>query len=456
MKKIFFYCSCILCLSFLIAVPPTHELTADFWNSPSFVRSFMGDYGFRSEVEPKISKSEQSILQEVVAKAENQLEDAIIYLEKKMEDKSSAALHFALGTMYYQNGRLTRSEESYNLAIKKFPSFLRAYKNLGFVGLSLGNFESAAKNLSRSISLGEGDGVTYVALGYCHYMRQRFMSAENAYRMGTLLSPDSKYAQNGLVNCLIETSRFPEALALLDELLATQPEDVICHRARVHALQGLGKERESTVAMETLKRMGQLKTQDLLNLGDLYHNLNLYELSLQNYQLAIEKKERISLHRYVRAASILMNRASYEDCFQYLEKIQQLLGSNFTPEDERKVLLLKAEVLQATGQTKESTAILRKIVEMHPLEGKALIMLGRHAWQDKDYVLASLHFERASKIDEFEAPALIEHGRMMVGIRNYEKAVRLLERAEDIDPQPRISRFLESIRNLLLTARVRL
>ena len=132
------------------------------------------------------------------------------------------------------------------------------------------------------------------------------------------------------------------------------------------------------------------------------------------------------------------------------------MGSNFTPEDERKVLLLKAEVLQATGQTKESTAILRKIVEMHPLEGKALIMLGRHAWQDKDYVLASLHFERASKIDEFEAPALIEHGRMMVGIRNYEKAVRLLERAEDIDPQPRISRFLESIRNLLLTARVRL
>ena len=226
--------------------------------------------------------------------------------------------------------------------------------------------------------------------------------------MGTLLSPDSKYAQNGLVNCLIETSRFPEALALLDELLATQPEDVICHRARVHALQGLGKEREAAVAMETLKRMGQLKTQDLLNLGDLYHNLNLYELSLQNYQLAIEKKERISLHRYVRAASILMNRASYEDCFQYLEKIQQILGSNFTPEDERKVLLLKAEVLQATGQTKESTAILRKIVEMHPLEGKALIMLGRHAWQDKDYVLASLHFERASKIDEFEAQLMEE------------------------------------------------
>ena len=66
----------------------------------------MGDYGFRSEVEPRIDKSEQFILREVV-KAENQLEDAIQYLESKINDKTSAALDFALGTMYYQMGRLT-------------------------------------------------------------------------------------------------------------------------------------------------------------------------------------------------------------------------------------------------------------------------------------------------------------------------------------------------------------
>ena len=60
----------------LTADAPSHELTAGFWNSSHFVRSFMGDYGFRSEVEPRISKSEQLILQEVVAKAENKLDEA--------------------------------------------------------------------------------------------------------------------------------------------------------------------------------------------------------------------------------------------------------------------------------------------------------------------------------------------------------------------------------------------
>ena len=51
----------------------------------------MGDYGFRSEVEPRISKSENFILREVIAKSENNFEEAIVYLEEKIEDDSSAA-----------------------------------------------------------------------------------------------------------------------------------------------------------------------------------------------------------------------------------------------------------------------------------------------------------------------------------------------------------------------------
>lgn len=456
MKKIFLYLFLLLESTKAWCNIPSYELTQDFWNSPSFVRSFMGDYGFRTEVEPRISKSEQFILKEVIAKAENQLDEAIEYLEKKIDEEASAALDFALATMFYQRGRLTRSSESYQVAIKKFPSFLRAYKNLGFVELSLGNFQKASRNLSRSISLGEGDGVTFVALGYCYYMLQQFVSAENAYRMGILLFPESKDARNGLVNCLIETNRYAEALALLNELLVKEPENVFCHRARASTLQGLGREKDATVALETLRRMGKLDTADLLRLGDLYHNLNLYELSLQNYERAIERKEKLSIRRYIRVASILIGRESYQDCFSYLDKIENTFGSNYSIEDEKEVLLLKAEILKATGKTEESTLILRRVVESHPLEGKALIMLGQHAWQQSDYALASLHFERAAKIKDSEVKALIEHGRMLVSQRDYPKAVELLDKAERISPQPRIKRYLESIRNLLLTSRVRL
>ena len=75
---------------FLVIVPvfavsanaPSFELTKDFWNNPAFVRSFMGDYGFRTEIEPRISKAESFIIREVIAKSENQLEEAIAYLEE--------------------------------------------------------------------------------------------------------------------------------------------------------------------------------------------------------------------------------------------------------------------------------------------------------------------------------------------------------------------------------------
>ena len=122
MKKVF--STFFILAAFPLAVSgkaPLPQLTQDFWNDPAFVKGFMGDYGFRSEVEPRIDKSEQFILREVVAKAENQLEEAIQYLESKTNDKTSAALDFALGTMYYQMGRLTRSEQTYQLALKKFP-----------------------------------------------------------------------------------------------------------------------------------------------------------------------------------------------------------------------------------------------------------------------------------------------------------------------------------------------
>ena len=63
--------------------------------------------------------------------------------------------------MYYQKGRLSRSAETYEKALKILLS--QSPENLGFVYLSLGKIEEASESLARAISLGENDGVTYVA-----------------------------------------------------------------------------------------------------------------------------------------------------------------------------------------------------------------------------------------------------------------------------------------------------
>ncbi|MEK9772044.1 MAG: tetratricopeptide repeat protein [Opitutae bacterium] len=454
MKKVLY--SYLFLAAFPLAVigkAPPPELTQDFWNDPAFVRGFMGDYGFRSEVEPRIDKSEQFILREVVAKAENQLEEATLYLESKINDKTSAALDFALGTMFYQLGRLTRSEQTYEQALKKFPSFLRARKNLGFVQLSLGKLDAASQNLAKAISLGEADGISYVALGYCHLSLGRVVSAENAYRMAILLHPDSIDARNGLVNCLLSTNRFAEALALLDELLESKPNDLFCHKARASALQGMGREEDAVIALETLRRMNQLDAAGTLSLGDLYHNLGLHHLSLSAYQQSLAKKEKLSLARYARAAKVLINRGSYGAGFRYLEEIEKTFGKGYSDADEREIRMLQAEVRLVTGKRKEAADLLEELITKQPLDGEALILSAKLAMEELDYAKAALRFERAAKLPDFEVDALIEHGRMLVGTKEYQKASDLLERAQSLAPQPRVARYLQAINNLNLSAR---
>jgi tetratricopeptide (TPR) repeat protein len=447
------YLSGILLLGSLHANAPLPSLTQDFWNDPAFIRGFMGDYGFRSEVEPRIDKSEQFILREVVAKAENQLEDATVYLEGKITSKTSAALDFALGTMYYQLGRLTRSEQTYEQALKKFPSFLRARKNLGFVQLSLGKLMDASKNIAKAISLGEADGVSYVALGYCHLSLGRIVSAENAYRMGILLHPESIDARNGLVNCLLSTNRYAEALALLDELLESKPNDLFCHKARASALQGLGREKEAVVALETLRRMNRLDASGTLSLGDLYHNLGLYEHSLSSYQQALAKKEKLSLPRYARAAKVLINRGSYEAGFKYLEEIQKIFGEGYSDSDEHQIRMLQAEVRIATGKRKDAAAILEQLIQKQPLDGEALLLSAKLAAEELDFATAALRFERAAKLPDFEVQSLVEHARMLVNAKEYQEAADLLERAQTLSPQPRVARYLQAVNNLNLSSR---
>lgn len=452
MKNIFFlfYLSPIISL---LGKAPSFQLTSDFWNNPTFVQSFMGDYGFRSEIEPRISKSESFILREVIAKSENNLDEALVYLEDKIKDDSSAALDFALGTMYYQSNRMTRSAEAYGKAIEKFPSFLRAHKNLGLVNVSLENLESATKHLAKAISLGENDGSTFIALGYCHLSLDRLVSAENAYRMGLLLFPGSKDGLNGLINCLDQAGRYVEALNLLDELLENDPQNQRYLQARASALGSLGKEKEAAVTLDLLRRMGALKTQELVILGDLYHNLNLYNLSLDAYQEALVRTNKLSLSQYVRIAQTLIQRSSYQEGFAFLEKIESIFGNGRTKEEQKLINLLKAEVMQETGKDEEAANLLTKIVSEHPLEGRALIQLGLLSWKAKNIELAIIQFERAAKIEEFENTALIQHARLLVSMQRFQKAATLLKRAILIKPEKRVEKYLTAIQNLVLSAR---
>ena len=124
----------------------------------------------------------------------------------------------------------------------------------------------------------------------------------------------------------------------------------------------MDREKDAAIALETLRRMGRLKTSGFISVGDLYHNLGLYDISLSRYEEALAKKEKLSLSQYIRVARILIERGSYEDGFSYLRKIEQVFGGSFSAMEKKEVLLLQAEVLKATGKNEESAKLLREMI----------------------------------------------------------------------------------------------
>ena len=101
----------------------------------------------------------------------------------------------------------------------------------------------------------------------------------------------------------------------------------------------------------------------------------------------------------------------------------------------------------------EAADILRRILEKNPLDGRSLLLLGRHEWKEGDHARASIHFERAAKVEEYEPDALVEHARMQVELEKYEKAVELLEDAQFARPRDHVARYLDSVRNALRARR---
>ena len=139
---------------------------ASIVRDPEWQKSFLGSYGFLSGAEPDIKPSELEVLKEVIELMKSSPRTAATVLESRTGESSSAALDFILANLHFQNGKTTEAVESYELALKKFPDFRRARKNLGLLMVQMNEYDGAIQQLTRAIELGERDGRAYGLLGY--------------------------------------------------------------------------------------------------------------------------------------------------------------------------------------------------------------------------------------------------------------------------------------------------
>jgi tetratricopeptide (TPR) repeat protein len=418
--------------------------------SPYTIDTFMGDFGFiphRTEVEPKISSDDNELLVQVKKLAVAEQPAAIQLLANKLQGDPgcSAVFDFALATLQFQQGQLESSVRHYLGALKKYPSFLRARKNLAYVLIQKNDFRAAAVSLAKSLELGDADGATYGMLGYCHLMQGRYSSAENAYRFALVRDPENKAVRNGLVRCLEAMGRFEETIAVLDELIRENPADPAYWLTQVNSLNQLGEHRKAVANLEILRRMNQATGPALLLLGDLYLNLELPVRAYGAYKTALDLEGSLPPAHYIRAATHLTNQKAIGEAVDFTAEIQKKYGDLLEGPDQLNFLNLRARLHLQNKEPAKAAEILQALVEQDPHNGEALLLLGRTYRNIKDLDRAAIAFERASRTETHAADAMIEHARMLVEDSKYRAAAQLLRQAQEIRSRNDVDAYLQAV-----------
>ncbi|HNT35525.1 MAG TPA: tetratricopeptide repeat protein [bacterium] len=454
------------------------ELQKRMWNDPSFQKQFVESFLAETDIEPRVDLDERETMQEILqliasdklSEAEQMLLTSIgqqpdtpkqperqsLFSKSRQEDTKpksvSAVFDFTLANIYFQQEKLDQAIDVYRHAIGKFPKFRRAWKNLALIYVRQGALDKAIPALTRVIELGGTDAVTYGLLGYGYGSTEKHLEAESAYRMAILLDPETLDWKMGLARSFFKQQRYAEAAVLCGQLLKDNPERADLWLLQANAYIGLSEPLKAAENYEIVQRLGQA-TADVLNtLGDIYINEELYDIAAGAYVSAMEKASKTTPERAIRSAKALVARGAFAETRRVVEKTEQVYGAQMTTDQRKDILKLNARLAVAEGAgSAEEVRILKELVELDPLDGEALILLGQHSSRSGDVEKAEFYFERASSIEAYEADAKVRHAQLLVGQGKYEQALPLLRRAQQIKPRESIQQYLEQVERVSRT-----
>lgn len=424
------------------------------WSDETFKKQFIAGYGVNAEIEPRVTPEEVKLLEEIRPFMADQLPKAEALLQQKMKPNCSAILDFTLGSIQFQQDKLAEAHNNYQRAVGKFPSFRRAWRNLGLIHARDGSYEHAIKAFTEMLKYGGGDAFSYGLLGFAYAAKEDYQPAEVAYRNALLLQPDSTEWRLGLTRCVVKQRKFEDAANLLDALLARYPDNADFWMLQANTYLGMRQPLNAAANFETIDHLGKSSLDSLYTLGDIYLTENLMDLALRAYLRACDRDPQQALARPLRAAEVLASRGATEQAMALAAHMHEVFDARLADGERATLLKLDARLSMANGGGNAETAkVLEEIVQLNPLDGEALMLLGQHYSRMNEPDRAILYYERAAGMEEFEVNAKIRQAQVLVGMARYDDALPLLRRAQELRPRDDIARYLDQVERIAKSKR---
>jgi tetratricopeptide (TPR) repeat protein len=401
---------------------------------------------FLKEREPEMTEEEYALYQKVVTMLAANPEFALKLLEAMITDKEppSPAFEFILGNAYYAAGMNDKSEANYRSAVKRYPTFLRAWVNLGVLYYATERFGEAIPCFSKAVVLGDRDSSTFGLLGYCLEKEGNVVSAEMAYMQALSGDPSNADWKEGLLRICIEGKQFARAESLVKNLIKDHPTEARYWLAYANILLSGNRKLEATVLLETAEGAGIANMQEISLLGDLYADQDLVPEAARIYRKVLAASPDVGGRKLLHYAQVLIASGS-------LDEAQGVLaGLKPDPKSEYEIELLqtRSDLLAAQMRWPEARREIETLLALAPLNGRALLSLGSAYAAEGDIPRATLAFESAVRVPAAAYVASLELANIELKNRHYSKSEEYLNRALSIEKTDAVEDFLARVKTL--------
>ncbi len=428
------------------------------WKQQDFRDRFLGRYGVNAYTEPQLDLENYTFYEGVLAVADDK-EKAVDYLQKALEKmktqkvEPSAALYFLLGSLQHELGRKEEAIAAYLRAIKLYPSYLRAYANLGFALMETGEPDQALPVLIRAVELGAHEAQIHGLIGTLYLEKKLFHSALTSFQWALVLAPRANTWRQGMFRALIGLEHFSEALGVGEELLAFDRK-AAQHWSNLGNLHlQLGHEDEAIVHFEAAWQLGAKSHRLALALAGLYFNKQVYVQGREAlFQAADLAADATQLDNALRFGRPLCRMGMSADAAELLARLRRRAGDISAELDWVETGLVELHQRFAARDFSAALDGARLLVKEQPMLADAQLLVARSLDALTLLPEAEAAYEVAALIPDAAYDARIEHAQLKLRLGKTEDALRLLRGAHEIKPS---AKLLEHIEDLASAARKR-
>jgi tetratricopeptide (TPR) repeat protein len=403
--------------------------------------------GFLREREPEMTAEEYALYEKVVTMLGTNPAFALRLLEGMINESEppSPAFEFILGNAYYAAGDHAKTETSYKRAVERYPSFLRAWNNLGVLYYTTDRFADAVRAFSKSVALGDRDPTTYGLLGYSLEKENNLIAAEVAYMQALSGDPGNADWQEGLLRICVQSQQLVRAESIARTLIKTRPGEARFWLVLANVLLTGQRKLEAAAVLELCAGAGVAGPEELTLLGDLYAEQGLYPEALAIYTKLVKPEPASGEEKLLRLAQTHVAAGRPGDAAAVL----RALPPELTPRGRTQRLLVQAQVARAAERWADARRDLETILAGEPMHAAALLALGSVHAAAGDDTRAAFVFESALQIPEAAYRASLELANVELRNRNYPKSVAHLQRALSLEHTDEVADYLARVKALV-------